>query len=116
MLTLAVWVAVLLLSGLPFASIAWLWKRKAKSKSDWALTLSVVSAISLLAFVATPWAMSSYYLRYILVALFAPALYFSFRRMKKAHLQGLLPVGNKRASALRVMGVSQQASLLFHRN
>jgi Peptidase family M23 len=101
MLGLAIWIAVLLLTGLPFASIAWLWKRKAKSKSDWVLALSIVSSLSLLAFIATPWAMSSYYLRYVLVALFAIAVYFSFVKVKNARPQGL-PGGNKLGRAVKV--------------
>jgi hypothetical protein len=100
MLTYEIWLAVLVSSGLPFVLIAWLWKRKANSTLDWVLTLSIVSALSLLAFIATPWAMSSYYLRYILIALLALAIYFSFRKI--ARLQTPASPGNKLAGTLKV--------------
>lgn len=90
MVALKIWLAVLVLSGLPFAAVFWFWKRKAKSRMDWALALSIVTALSLLAFIATPWAMSSYYLRYILPALLALAVYLSLRKAKFFKLQ-ILP-------------------------
>jgi hypothetical protein len=102
MLAYQIWLAVLVSSGLPFILIAWLWKRKAKSKLGWLLTLAIVSACSLLAFIATPWAMSSYYLRYILIALLVPAAYFSSRRLKEASLQTPASVGSKLVSALKL--------------
>lgn len=102
MLTYEIWLLVLASSGLPFLLIAWLWKRNAKSTLDWVLTSSIVSAITLLAFIATPWAMSSYYLRYILVALWALAAYFSFRKIKEARLQTSASPANKLAAALKV--------------
>jgi hypothetical protein len=86
MLALKIWIAVLLLSALPFLSIAWLWKRKAKSRMDWALALSLVGALSLLAFIAVPWATTSYYLRYVLVVLFALAAFFSYGKVKANNL------------------------------
>ncbi|HYX71725.1 MAG TPA: M23 family metallopeptidase [Nitrososphaera sp.] len=66
------------------------------------LMLSIISALVLLAFIATPWAMSNYYLRYILVALFALAIYFSFRKVKEAQPQAPYSVGDKLADALKV--------------
>jgi len=102
MLTYEIWLAVLGSSGLPFILIAWLWKRRANSTLDWVLTLSIVSALSLLAFIATPWAMSSYYLRYILIALLALAVYFSFRKIKEARLQTPASPSSKLAATLKV--------------
>jgi uncharacterized membrane protein (UPF0136 family) len=102
MQTLTIWLAILLLSGLPFALVVWLWKRKAKSRLDWGLTVSVIGALILLAFIATPWAMSNYYLRYVLIALFALAVYFSFRKVKEVQPQSLPTAGNKSANALKV--------------
>ena len=103
MLTFKIWLAVLLSSGLPFLAIAWLWKRDARNKLDWGLTLSLVGALSVLAFIATPWAMTSYYLRYVLIVLFALAVYFSFRKVKKVHLENASSVGNNLAIAVKVI-------------
>ena len=41
MLTFKIWLAVLLSSVLPFRLIAWLWKRNAENKLDWALAFSL---------------------------------------------------------------------------
>lgn len=103
MLTFKIWLSVLLSSALPFLAIAWLWKKKAKNKLDWMLTVSLVGALSLLAFIATPWAMTSYYLRYILVALFALAAYFSYRKVNKVHLENPPSVGNKLVIAVKTI-------------
>jgi hypothetical protein len=103
MLIFKIWVAVLLSSVLPFLAIGWLWKRTARNKLDWVVTLSLVGAFSLLAFIATPWAMTSYYLRYVLVVLFALAVYFSFRKAKKVHLQSPFSIRNKLAITINVI-------------
>ena len=103
MLTFEIWLAVLLSSVLPFLAIAWLWKRRARNKPDWVLTLSLVGAFSLLAFIATPWAMTSYYLRYILVVFFTLAAYFSFRKVRKVHLESPSSVSNKSAVAIKAI-------------
>jgi len=101
MLILKIWVAVLLSSVLPFLAIGWSWKRNARNKLDWVVTLSLVGAFSLLAFIATPWAMTSYYLRYILVALLVLAAFFSFRKVRKAHIENPSSVGHKLAIAVK---------------
>ena len=103
MLALKIWIAVLLSSALPFLSIAWLWKRKAKSKIDWALALSLVGALSLLAFIAVPWATTSYYLRYVLVVLFALAAFFSYRKVKAVNLKVTSSVTGKLAVAVKIV-------------
>lgn len=87
MLTLKLWLAALLSAGLPFLGIIWLWKRKAKDTLDWALSASLVCTLSLLGFIATPWAMTSYYLRYLLIPALALAMYFSFRKLNREHPQ-----------------------------
>lgn len=102
MLTYEIWLAVFVLSGLPFILIGWLWWRNAKNKLDWLLTSSIVSACCLLAFIATPWAMSSYYLRYLLIALLVLALYFSFRKITEARLHAPASANSTLAVTLRV--------------
>ena len=87
MLTFKIWFWVLLSSLLPFLAIAWLWQREARNKIDWALKVSIVGALSLSTFIATPWATTSYYLRYLLVVLFLLATYLSFRKVKEPHAQ-----------------------------
>ena len=87
MLTFKIWFWVLLSSLLPFLAVAWLWKTKAKTKIDWILKVSIVGALSLSTFIATPWATTSYYLRYLLVVLFALATYLSFRKFKNSDAQ-----------------------------
>jgi hypothetical protein len=103
MLTIKIWLAVLLSSALPFLAIAWLWKRNASNRLDWVLTVLLVGALSVLAFIATPWAMTSYYLRYVLIVLFALAIYFSFRKTKKVPLENPSPAVNKLAVATKAI-------------
>jgi hypothetical protein len=103
MLTFKIWLAVLISSLLPFLSIAWLWKKEAKNKLDWLLTLSLAGALSLLTFIATPWAFTSYYLRYLLVVLFALAAYFSFKKIKDPHHETPSSIGNRVASTVKVI-------------
>jgi murein DD-endopeptidase MepM/ murein hydrolase activator NlpD/branched-subunit amino acid transport protein AzlD len=103
MLVFKIWLAVLLSSVLPFLAIPWLWKSKTKNKLDWALTVSIVGALSVLAFIATPWAMTSYYLRYVLIVLFALAVYFSFRKFKEGHLENPSSTSNKLAIAVKAI-------------
>ena len=103
MLILKIWAAALLSSALPFLSVAWLWKKKIKSRMDWALTLSLVGALSLLAFIATPWAMTSYYLRYLLVVLLALAAFFSFRKVRIINLEITRPFAGRLAAAVKVI-------------
>jgi murein DD-endopeptidase MepM/ murein hydrolase activator NlpD len=103
MLPFKIWLAVLLSSVPPFLAIAWLWKRNWRNKLDWALTLSLVGSLSVLTFIATPWAMTSYYFRYLLIVLFVLAAYFSFRKVKKLHLENPSAVGNKLVIAVRVV-------------
>ena len=103
MLTFKIWLAVLTSSLLPFLSIAWLWKKKARNRWDWALTFSLAGALSLLTFIATPWAFTSYYLRYLLVVLFALAAYFSFKKIKDTHHKTPSSVGDRVTSAGKVI-------------
>lgn len=105
MLIFKIWIAVLISLVLPFLAIAWLWKRKPRNKLDWVLTLSLVGALSLLAFIATPWAMTSYYLRYLLIVFFALAAYFSFGKVKRVHLENRTSVSIKLAVAVKVIVV-----------
>jgi len=102
---LLVW--VLSLSLLPFAFTAWLWKRRAKSRYDWALTASVVAAFALLSFLAAPWAMISYYLRFLLVSFLALALYFSFMESKGA------PKRQPYSREKRIAGFAKATALLL---
>jgi hypothetical protein len=95
MVTFKIWFWVLLSSLLPFLAIAWLWKSKAKNKMDWALKVAIVGALALATFIATPWAMTSYYLRYLLIVLFAPAVFLSFRKVKGFRPQALSSTDKK---------------------
>jgi murein DD-endopeptidase MepM/ murein hydrolase activator NlpD len=103
MLTFKIWLSVLLSSVLPFLAIAWLWKKKAKNNLDWMLSVSLVGALSLLAFIATPWAMTSYYLRYVLIVLFALAAFLSFRKVKKVPLENPSSPGSKLVVTVKVI-------------
>ena len=93
------------LSVLPFVFTAWLWKRRVKSKSDWALTTSVVAAFALLAFLAAPWAMISCYLRFILAPFFALALYFSYRKNKAIPKRQPYSVGERIANFVKAIAL-----------
>ncbi|HEY0320502.1 MAG TPA: M23 family metallopeptidase [Pyrinomonadaceae bacterium] len=69
---------------MPFLAVLWLWKRREESRLDWLLALSVAGALVLACFIATPWAMTSDYLRFLLPVFFLLAIYFSFRKLKAA--------------------------------
>jgi len=61
---------------------AWLLGAKQQSPSQWAvLTAACVSVVGL-AFLAGPWAFTSYYLRYLSLVSFVLAIIYSYRRMK----------------------------------
>jgi hypothetical protein len=104
MLTFKIWFWVLLSSVLPFLAIVWLWKSKAKNRTDWTLKVCIVGALALATFIATPWAMTSYYLRYLLIALFALVLYLSFRKVKESLSQTLSPM-DKKLIAVKVIAL-----------
>jgi murein DD-endopeptidase MepM/ murein hydrolase activator NlpD len=103
MLTFKIWLAALLSAALPFLAIAWLWRKRSKGWTDWALTLSVAAAISVLAFIATPWAATSYYLRYLLIPLFALAAFSSYRKLRAADLKNPTPAAGRLATAAKVI-------------
>lgn len=69
----------LCLSGL---ALVWLLRVKGQSRSSWFVQASTCGSIIAFAFLAGPWAFTSYYLRYVLLGLFALAFMYSYRRVK----------------------------------
>ncbi|HVG29077.1 MAG TPA: M23 family metallopeptidase [Pyrinomonadaceae bacterium] len=105
MVTLKLWLAALLTPLVPFAAAVWLWRRRAAGVLDRLLAAATVAALSLVTFIAAPWAMTSYYLRYALAAAFALATYSSLRKGLEAHARG-------RATPDRAAGVIRVALLV----
>nr|MDQ3819989.1 M23 family metallopeptidase [Acidobacteriota bacterium] len=90
---------------LPFICTAWLWKRRTRGGRDWALTAAPVAAFALLAFLAAPWAMVSYYLRFLLVLFLALALYFSFKKSNGTPERQSYTIGEKIISLVKVIAL-----------
>ena len=103
MLTLKIWVAILLSSALPFLALVWLWRRKAKGWLDWVLASFIVGALTLATFIATPWAMTSYYLRLLLPLLFIVALYLSFRKLRETSASTSTSTGSRLSVFIRIV-------------
>jgi len=51
--------------------------------ADWLIGTAAGGSVAAFAFLAGPWAFTSYYLRYALPGLFALAVLHSYRRMKR---------------------------------
>ena len=53
-----------------------------RTRSGWAVEVAAIGSIVAFAFLAGPWAFTSYYLRYALLGLFALTVHFSYRRAR----------------------------------
>lgn len=60
---------------LPLTSIVWLWRRKGRDKTTRFLKLSIATCAVLFAYLAGLWAFYSYYLRFIIAAIFIISFY-----------------------------------------
>jgi hypothetical protein len=70
----------LLLSGISFY---WQLADRYRTRAGWAIQTLASTSIMTFAFIATPWAFTSYYLRYIVLGLFAALVVYSSRKMKQ---------------------------------
>lgn len=64
------------------AALAWMLGAKRQSGLRWAMLAAACGSIVGLAFLAGPWAFTSYYLRYVSLGLFALATVYAYRHMK----------------------------------
>lgn len=64
------------------AALAWMLGAKRQSGLRWTMLTAACGSIVGLAFLAGPWAFTSYYLRHVSLALFALATVYAYRRMK----------------------------------
>jgi hypothetical protein len=71
---------------LPLGFLFWLWHGKEHSKLNWLVKLMVVAFYILHMFLSGRWDMLGYYLRFLLVALFAVAAIMSFVKAKSLTL------------------------------
>lgn len=71
----------LLLSG---TALIWLFSLRQQSWPNWAVRVLACGSIIVFAFMTGPWAFTSYYLRYVLLGLFAVAAVFSHFRAKRS--------------------------------
>ncbi len=69
-----------LLSGI---SLYWQHAARHRTRAGWAIQTLAAASIIAFAFLATPWAFTSYYLRYIVLGLFAALVVYSWRKMKQ---------------------------------
>ncbi|WP_432695586.1 M23 family metallopeptidase [Marinobacterium sp. YM272] len=70
----------ILLSGV---ALAWLLRVPYLSRLNWLVRLSASGSIITFAFMTGPWAFTSYYLRYVVLGLFAIAAVFSYFRARR---------------------------------
>lgn len=82
-------------------TIAWLLAATCRSFGSWALQTSAAFSIAAFAFLAGPWALSSYHLRYAMLGLFLIALLLSLFRAKKHR-----GAGARRDTAINIVSVA----------
>lgn len=75
-------ILALLTIALPAGSIVWLWRAKNSNKVEWQVKASIAAGVVIFAFVALPWALISYYLRFVFPALFLLSAYASYSKTK----------------------------------
>lgn len=68
--------------ALPSAAIAWLWRGKSCNKVEWQVKASLAAAVSIFAFAAGAWALTSCYLRFVVPLAFLAAAYLSYSKIK----------------------------------
>ncbi len=68
--------------ALPCAATIWLWRGKSSNKVEWQVKASLAAAVSVFAFTAGVWVLTSCYLRYALPLAFLAAAYLSYRKIK----------------------------------
>ena len=66
---------------LPLLLIAWLSFSKVQSKSEWLLRLLFVASIVLICYKVGTWSMTSYYMRFVIGALFLGSTLYSFHNI-----------------------------------
>lgn len=67
---------------LPLLLAAWLSFSKVKSKPEWLLRLILVGGVVLICYRIGPWSITSYYIRFVIAALFTGAAFFSFHHVR----------------------------------
>jgi hypothetical protein len=104
----------LLLSG---TAVIWLINRGSQCRLNWLVLVLTCGSIMVFAFLASTWAFTSYYLRYILLGLFAIVAVFSYFRTKhgSSHSQ---PHGSKitvlRISVFLLFAVLNALAIVSH--
>ncbi len=88
--------------------VAWLLGTRVERQLHWMVDVLASGSIVVFAFLAAPWAFTSYYLRYALLAVFGFAVLRSYRRLQPA---GAEPAVNPRRFAR--LGISLPVLLLF---
>lgn len=67
---------------LPLMLIAWLSFRKVLSKSEWLIRLLIVGSIVLICYKVGTWSVTSYYMRFVITALFLGSTIYSFHNIR----------------------------------
>lgn len=67
---------------LPLLLIAWLSYSKVQSKSEWLLRLLFVGCVVLICYKIGTWSMTSYYMRFVIAALFLGSTFYSFHNIR----------------------------------
>jgi Peptidase family M23 len=92
----------------PLGFLFWLWQGKEHSKLNWLVKLMVVALYILHMFLSGRWDMLSYYLRFVLVALFAVAAIMSFAKAKS-----LPPYPSRKFNDYLNLGVNSLVAVFF---
>lgn len=69
-------------------ALVWALRTQPGKISRWLVEVAASGSIAAFAFIAGPWAFTSYYLRFALLVLFALAVYYSYRRMNLGSTMG----------------------------
>jgi hypothetical protein len=105
---LAILTTLVILIVLPYVFIIQLWKTSARSKLQWIIEALVASLVVLWVFQAGNWSWLSYYLRYLVLALLACALFVSWRKARALPIKASYSISQK-----IYMGVNILLILIF---
>ncbi len=79
---MTIYILGVLIILLPLLLIAWLSFSKVQTKSEWLLRLLFVGSIVLICYKIGTWSMTSYYMRFVIAALFLGSTLYSFHNIR----------------------------------
>lgn len=79
---MTIYILGILIILIPLLLIAWLSFSKVKSKPEWLLRLILVGSVVLICYRIGTWSVTSYYIRFVIVVIFAGSTLYSFHNIR----------------------------------